>query len=72
MTIFQDVEGIIESITNTSTPQASAEALLAWIIGGLQGALNAPDQHAQLQTAVNTLKAQAPALAAAVAAEPAQ
>ena len=70
MGIFDDIETELEAITNTTTPQESASKLLGWIIGALQGALNAPDQHAQLQQAVNTLTSRQGDLAAAVAATP--
>lgn len=70
MTVFDEVENAIEVITHRSTPGASAGAMLEWIITGLQGALNSPNQHEQLQKAVNTLTANKEDLSAAVEATP--
>ena len=69
MGFLDDIEHILEVITNTSTPQASAVSLIEWILTNLQSTLNAPDQHAKLQQLVNVLTEHKNALSEAVAAQ---
>lgn len=61
--VVSTVEEIIEAITNTQTPAASAEVLLGWIIHRLEGATSLGD----VQSHLADLKANKDALAQAVA-----
>jgi hypothetical protein len=66
MSFFDDIESVLEKVTKTATPAGSTLTLLDWIITSLQGALNAPNQHEQVQKAVSVLSANKAELAAAV------
>lgn len=69
MSFLDDFESFLSKIKNLETPAESALALVKGILDSLQGALNAPNQHEQLQKVVNLIGQNQNALAEAVANE---
>lgn len=73
--VLNTAEQIVEKITNTTTPEASAGVLIDWSIQMLESALGLGGQAATADAVkehVATLKANKAALATAVAATPAE
>lgn len=70
-TVVETVEEIVEKVTNTTSPAASAEVLVDWVIRSLGSALNLGGMAATVDAVkahVGDLEAKKTELASAVAA----
>ena len=65
---IKTVESVIEKVTNTTTPQASAGVLLDWVIGILRNVAGSQNPAAAADKHIATIEDHKGALAAAVAA----
>lgn len=66
--VVKTAEDIIEDVTNTQTPTASAEVLIGWIIKSIEQALGGANPTAAVQAHLADLQNNKESLAQAVAA----